>query len=515
MSEVTRRDFVKGAVAGGVAMATGGLSLGEGQRPRRPNILLIIDDQHSPRAMGWTGQTQVRTPAIDRLASQSVNFTNGYCNSPVCAPTRHCIYTGLHTPQHGALMNDKPMRPDVRTFIAQLNQAGYTTANIGKMHNAPYTDRRDFQYVLNHEFFTSDGGITHYGPWLRAQLAKRGLKSQHKRWSKPVTEGARTWLQDPKCIAHINWMPEDLTPEYWITQQSLAFMKDQAANRPDKPFFLHASYFPPHHPYGPIKKYADMYDPADIKLPPNYDRAGMTRWWRGRKATSDLPDAEVRRWIARYFAFTTQLDVQIGRLLEGLARLGRAEDTIVIFTSDHGDMLAEHGRFYKGLMDEGSVGVPFMIRFPGVSKVRKESALVSHVDLPPTILAAAGITPGAELVGNDLRPLLAGKAWDRNRAVFSVIHHRLPFSNMMWRRGDYKLIASPGRRGTDQVNYKLFNMAKDTYEMNDLAGEAASSAVLKRMKDELMAYWAPLEKLLPAKMPPSKRGPAPNFTWPP
>ena len=523
MSEVTRRDFLRGAAAGGLALGLSGMAelAAAGEGGRRPNVLLIIDDQHSPRAMGWTGQTQVKTPHLDRLAAGSVRFTNGYCNSPICGPARHSIYTGLHTPSHGVLLNGLPMYDGVETFIAQLNRSGYTTANIGKMHNAPYTHRRDFQFVLNHEFFTSEAGVTHYGPWLRAECAARGIKPPQRPWSRP-REGYRNWQEDPERLAHVNWMSEDLTPEYWITDQSLAFIADQKANRPNKPFFLHASYFPPHHPYGPIKKYADMYDASKIKLPPNFSLRGVRQWAKGKNKPRDLDEAGVRRLIAHYFAFTTQLDAQIGRLLDGLAKLGVADNTIVIFTSDHGDMLGEHGRFYKGLMDEGSVGVPFMVRWPGVAKARAERALVSHVDLAPTILSAAGIKPGDKLVGKDLRPLLAGKKW-ADRGVFSVIHHRMPFSSIMWRRGDYKLSGRPGalRRGGRgggaggaKVHYQLFNMAKDPYEQRDLANDPKHAAVLKRMKAELEAYWRPLAKLLPEKRPPTVRTGKHRYTWP-
>ncbi len=519
MSKVSRRDFLRGAAAaGGLAVAgpLAGLASAAdaGGKPRRPNVLLIIDDQHSPRAMGWTGQTQVKTPQLDRLAAESVRFTNGYCNSPVCGPARHSLYTGLHTPSHGVLMNERPMYDGVETFIAQLNRSGYTTANIGKMHNAPYTHRRDFQFVLNHEFFTSDAGVTHYGPWLRAQCAARGIKPPPRRWSQPRA-GYKNWQEDPQGLAHVNWMSEDLTPEHWITEQSLAFVADQVKNRPDKPFFLHASYFPPHHPYGPIKKYADMYDAGEMKLPPNFSMEGFRRWARGKNKPKGLDEAGVRRLLAHYFAFTTQLDAQIGRLLDGLAKLGVADNTIVIFTSDHGDMIAEHGRFYKGLMDEGSVGVPFMVRWPGVTKPRSEPALVSHVDLAPTILAAAGITPGDKLVGDDLRGLLAGKDWPKDRPVFSVIHHRLPFSSIMWRRGPYKLAGRMGGRpGAPVVSYALFNMDADPYEQNDLARDPKHAAVFKRMKAELDAYWAPLAKLVPDKLPPARRTGRHNYTWP-
>ncbi len=166
---------------------------------QRPNIVLIVDDQHNFRAGGWAGGSQVQTPSLDHLASQSVLFTNAYCNSPVCAPTRHTLYTGLYPSEHGVLCNDLPMRDGIPTLIAQLADAGYTTANIGKMHNCPYHHRRDFQYVLHHEFFVGDGGISHYGPYLRWELRRRGLK-EGAPWATP-SPGLSNWLQDPQCIA--------------------------------------------------------------------------------------------------------------------------------------------------------------------------------------------------------------------------------------------------------------------------------------------------------------------------
>ena len=511
MGQITRREFLKASVAGAATLAAGGLALADSGGGKRPNILLIIDDQHNRRHMGWTGASQVKTPHLDSLARGSVRFTNAYCNSPICGPARHCIYTGLHTPQHGSLMNEQAMRDGLTTMVARLNAAGYTTANVGKMHNAPYTDRRDFQYVLHHEFFISDTGATHYGPWLRKQLAARGLKNRTGAWNRPASP-ARSWLADPNCVAHINPMPEDLTPERWTTDQSLAFVSDQLEHRPDKPFFLHASYFPPHHPYAPIRKYAKMYDPAKMKLPPNFDADRLKRWCTGKRRPASLDADGVRRWMAMYFGFITQLDAEIGRLLDGLKRLGAADSTIVIFTSDHGDLMGEHGVFYKGLMYEGSVGVPMLIRSPGVTP-RDESATVSHVDLPATVLSAAGVEVPTEYVGDDLAPLMAGKAW-KDGAALSVIHHRLPFSQIMWRRGDWKLIGAPLGRRTRRVRYSLYNLAKDPWEKTDLAADPASAATLATLKAELADYWRPLAKLVPATLPPAVKTPRCNFTWP-
>ena len=468
--------------------------------PRRPNILLIIDDQHNPRVLGHTGACEVQTPCLDELASQSVVFSNAYCNNPVCAPTRHTLYTGLYASDHGVYVNDLPMREDVSTLMAALNEAGYTTANVGKMHNCPYHHRRDFQYVLHHEFFIDHGGISHYAPYLDAQVEQRGLRRPARRWGQP-RKGLRSWLQDPECIAGENWVPEELTAERWVTDESLAFIRDQLVRRPDQPFFLHASYFPPHHPYRPIAKYAKMYDPAAMALPPNWSPVAPRG---GMGAAGQLSADDVRRFRAHYFGFVTQLDAEIGRLLGGLEALGVAGNTIVLFMSDHGDMLGEHGRMYKGVMFEGSARVPFMVRWPGVTSPRQEGALISHADVVPTLLRAVGLPDdalGCELPGCDLEPLLRqGSSADwQERSIYAEYLTPWPYGHLMLRRGPYKLIRS---REDGQERQALYDVANDPWELNDLADDAKHRATVAALSRELDARWERQRAAMPADPPP-------------
>ncbi|MFH1740365.1 MAG: sulfatase-like hydrolase/transferase, partial [bacterium] len=484
--------------AGGAAIASGCATLQKHIQSKRPNVLLIVDDQHSPRAVGCAGQSQAITPNLDRLAAEGVRFTNGYCSSPVCAPTRHTLYTGLYISEHGVLHNDLPMR-DVPTMISMLNQAGYTTANIGKMHNAPYHHRRDFQYVLHHEFFDCAAGISHFAPFLKHHLNRRGI--QPKDWSKP-RPGKQTWLEHVDTIAFTaDWLPEDLTAEHWITDESLRFIRSQLADRPDQPFFLHASYFPPHHPYAPIPKYAALYQPEAMELPPNYSREKLAEWCKSKSTPDGITDEEVKRMRACYFGFCAQVDAEIGRLLKGLDQLGVAENTMVIFVSDHGDMLGEHGRFYKGVMYEASARVPFIVRWPGVSDPREESVPVMHADLVPTILCAAGVNVPASLPGRDLRPLLGGAGNWSDRAIYSE-YFSASASHLMIRRGPFKLIASaPYGRWTD-FQYNLFNVVDDPWECVDLAEDPTQGRLLRELQAELMTIWNRQREFLPKEIPP-------------
>jgi len=486
---------------------------GQEKSARPPHVLLIICDQLNPRAMGWTGQTQVKTPNLDRLAATGVCFTNAYCASPLCAPTRHSIYTGLFPSDHGVLMNDRPMREGTRTLMDYLNKAGWTTANIGKMHNAPYHCRRDFQYVLHHEFYVDDAGISHYVPFLAGEISRRGLTPRS--WITP--RSGLSWLEDVNTVAFTNWMPEDITPEHWITDECLKFIRDQISHRPNRPFFLHASYFPPHHPYGPIAKYAKMYDPAKVQLPPSFSRTKLDRWCGGRYTPAHMTDEDVKRWIAYYYGFVTQLDAEVGRLLDGLDQLGVSSNTVVIFTSDHGDMLAEHGMFYKGVMYEASARVPFIVRWPGTRQGVREASLVSHVDIMPTVLRLAGLEPEAGLRGEDLRPAIIGQG-RHDRPVYSEFfgeaQAQLLFGSLMYRQGPYKLIVSHSGPGKEQADYELYNVDEDPWEMENLADKPAMVPIFRSLQEAFTAIWKRQETKLPDKMPPAIARSVYQIAWP-
>ena len=472
--------------------------------PEQPNIVFVYCDQMNPRAMGWTGQMEVKTPHLDDFSEISYCFTNAYCASPVCAPARHSIYTGVYPSRHWVLKNDMRMNEDYTTIMAMLNEEGYTTANIGKMHNAPYHHRRDFQYVLNHEFFVGPAGISHYDAFLRSELDKRGITDY--RPYKHVPE-EKVWLQVKEGIANVNPLTEELIPEHWMTREALKFMDDQVTNRPDNPFFLHLSYFPPHHPYMPIKKYADMYleNMEDLELPPNYDHERLQRWCKSGRMTPDsLSEEDVKYFRALYFGFMTQLDAALGDLFQGIEERGLLKNTIIVFTADHGDNLGEHGLFYKGNMYEGSVRVPLMVYWPGHElKGRKViSDNVSQVDLVPTLLEAAGIVPSDHMAGRNMMPLMTGKESWEDHSVYSEYYTRNQEpSQLMLRKGDYKFIYTSDTETGDWETY-FYNIKEDPWEMNNAMDDPQYADILLNYTNELMNdYWNDMQRHAPPKMP--------------
>lgn len=499
-----RNSFLRNMTRLVVALAGTCLIYGCQAKQKPPNIVFIFVDQMSPRAMGWTGQTEVKTPNLDGFSQRSYCFTNAYCTSPVCAPARHSLYTGVYPSRHWVLKNDMRMNEEFTTIMAMMNEKGYTTANIGKMHNAPYHHRRDFQYVLNHEFFMGPAGISHYDAYLKSELEKRGLEYNHP--FNQIPEG-KIWLQVKEGIANVNPLPEELIPEHWMTREALHFMDDQVAKRADHPFFLHLSYFPPHHPYMPVKKYADLYleHMDNLRLPPNYDHERLQRWC---KSSSMRPDSlsieDVKYFRALYFGFVTQLDAALGDLFAGMEKRGLFKNTIIVFTSDHGDNLGEHGQFYKGNMYEGSVRVPLMVYWPEKKlkgrKIIKDN--VSHVDLVPTLLEAAGIESPEYMAGKNMLPLMRGKESWEDHSVYSEYYSqdRGP-TQLMLRKGDYKFIFTTDTETGAWETY-FYNIREDPYEMNDEMEDPKHADLLYDIVEEVMTdYLNGISKNAPPEMP--------------
>ncbi len=486
-------------------------------KERPLNYIIIFDDQHNSKHMGWTGQGEgIKTPNIDRLAAESVTFTNAYSSCPVCAPARHSVYTGLYPSRHGVVHNDRALPEGVPTMMEQLAEAGYTTANVGKMHFAPYNERHGFQYVLNHEFFADDAGISHFRPWLDREVERRGLTAErYPQWSQ--TDPPADWSLSVNSLGFEHDVPVELTSEHWVTDNSIEFIEDQLKQRPDQPFFLHASYFAPHHPYGVVKEF-NTYKPEDMVIPPSWSAEKADAFGKARRERSNYPafsEADFKELKATYFGFITQLDYEIGRLLDYIdSNPELAENTVILFLSDHGDRMGEHGMLYKGgdgAMLEGSAGIPFMVRWPG-QKPRMEKTPVSHIDIMPTFLAASGIDAAMDLPGMDLKPLMESEeteaTWEE-RTVFSEWLSPYPFRYIMARKGKYKFIADFRQDIYPEMESILYDMEEDVWEMNNLANDPAYASVVSDFKEAVLEHYDRQIAFLPAEIPPV----VPRSTW--
>jgi arylsulfatase A-like enzyme len=413
-------------------------------RPRRPNILFLLPDQLRAQALGCMGNRDVRTPHLDRLAREGVLFRNSLANSPVCCPARAILMTGQYCHRNGMVANDLRLRESHLTIAEILGQEGYRTGFIGKWHLdggprlpgfvPPGPRRQGFEF------------------WAANECAHTHFKTQYFRDS-----------PDP--------IPVDrFEPEAW-TDEALGFLRGSARDR--RPFFLCVFMGPPHDPYLAPEHYTKMYDPAKIEMRPN--------WRPGDRVPG-------RKEIAAYYAATTAVDDQIGRMLALLDEQSMAEDTIVLVSSDHGDMLGSQGEVLKRKPWEESIRVPGILRYPRrVKPGRTEDALFSHVDIAPTLLRLCGVRPPRSMQGTDLAGVVLGQSRGGPDSAYLQIF------------GPYQGDRTPeGWRGVRTSRYTyarfrsrpwvLYDVEKDPYQQNNLVGDPAAASLRQEMERRLSAW---------------------------
>jgi arylsulfatase A-like enzyme len=396
---------------------------------RRPNILLITSDQQHWNTLGVTNP-RISTPHLDRLCHEGTRFSRAYCNSPVCSPSRATIITGQYPAWHGCWTIGVKLPEDAPTVGDALGAAGYDTMLIGKAHFQPLASDpeggqvslecqptlrdlafwRDFTgpwYGFSHiEVARNHADESHVGQHYALWLEEQGLAN----WR----DYFQPWPPDERApVRRHRWdLPQELHYTTWTAERSIAAIDRSVAA--EKPFFLWASFHDPHPPYLVPEPWDSLYDPADMEpgtlLPGELDRMpphfGLTQqpnpdfsaWretpWPNHGFHSHLADeAELRKNMAVYYGMISFMDAQIGRILGRLDELGIAEDTLIVFSTDHGHFLGQHGLTAKGAFHyEDLLRLPFIVRWPGRVPAGVENAsLQSLVDLAPTFLSACGL----------------------------------------------------------------------------------------------------------------------------
>ncbi len=355
------------------------------------NILLILSDQHAGSVSGPYGHPIVQTPNMDRLAAEGTVFENNYCNSPICVPSRMSLMTGLHLRHNQIWDNGAPLPSDTVTWAHQLKAAGYDVVLSGKMH---------FR------------GLDHLHGF-RAQLAY-DINAQNLPHIRSWDEGLEVRAEPSTSIKAEAGRSKEVEADDAVTAAALNYLRDPA--RQEQPWAMVAGYVAPHPPFVVPQQYLDLYPPDEMPLPeipdghleslhPAYQRQMAWRGWQ----PGGIPDENIRRARAVYYGLVTYLDDQIGLLLDALDETGQREDTVVIYMSDHGELLGEHGLWYKCNFYEGSAHVPLIIA--GVGKAgQRIPAVTSNVDLTATLLDLAGLTSISPIDGDSLIPLLMGTA---------------------------------------------------------------------------------------------------------
>jgi choline-sulfatase len=467
---------------------------------RSPNIVLVLADQLVPFLTGAYGHPVLRTPHLDALAARGVRFDAAYTPYPLCAPARAAMLTGRYASSFGCFDNAALFPADVPTVAHYLTGAGYATAAAGKMHFVGPDQLHGFDRRLNPDIFPA--GFD----WLPLPDDQgRFPAGGHAHQYVPPQVGVRRWTKF-------------LSYDEETTYHAVDFIRERARTAADDPYFLVASLHHPHDPFQVTQEYWDLYEdaPIDVPSPPppgGWPRSAFDDWLDAAHSCAevDLADPRAMRALRRsYYALVSFVDAKLGQIVGALDRTGQSRDTVVIVTSDHGDMLGERGMVQKRCFYEWSARVPLVMAFGSgehAGTVLRQP--VSLIDLAPTLLDLAGVPAEgrAPMDGRSVLPLLAGGTTsddgdvggdprsegdgsggdgDPGREVFSEYHvEKVHAGGFLVRSGRYKYTL------IHQHHEQLFDVVTDPGERRDLVDDPGYRPVRDRLRGRILATFDP------------------------
>jgi arylsulfatase len=500
----------------------------------RPNFLIICTDQMRADHVGCAGNPVIRTPHLDALAAQGVNLGRAYANNPMCMPGRATLFTGLTPRGHRVRTNGIPLDRSIPTLPGALAEVGYHTALIGKVHLSifGYGQTPDSSYLppdrfpeliehwktgciervptpyygLQHVEITLGHGTEVYGNY------DQWLKRQHPaQWGRlRSTPVEASLLGAEGCGAYPLEEPYHHTA--YVADRSIAYLRQ---HKGCARFFLMCSFPDPHHPYCPPRPWDGMYSPKEVIAP--VGREGelddLAPFFReiqqrgllisGRSRPTHMPQAHRLEILAYTYGMVSLIDHHVGRVLDVLDELGLAEKTVVVFLSDHGDMMGDHGLLNKGPFHfEGLLRVPMIWRWPGRFRPTSSPALASLLDVPPTILELAGVPVAQGPFPEAMTPPEAPEqppAWPgRSRVPFLtgqtdrvqdsvVVENDEDYLGLRLRTlvtPTYKITTYTGHRGPEPYG-EVFNLANDPHELHNLWNSPAHAGLRRKLIEEL------------------------------
>ncbi len=468
----------------------------------RPNLLFIMDDQHRHDYLSAAGASFLNTPNLDRLASRGIRFTQCITNAPVCAPARIGLASGLQPARLGCLDNNCYLPRHITPYYARLRDAGYRVGCVGKLDLAkpdPYNGRRGdrprvFGWGFTHpeecegkmHAGTADEPRGPYGFWLEEQGLFEAFRADY------AARQARGWIEG---ASHDSVLPTEAFEDAYIGRRAAEWI-DTIPD--DYPWHLFVSFVGPHDPFDPPAEYADRY--RDAEVPPavrsgresggreGYGREGQGCEGGGREGSGrecsgregkpdwvnarrrDLSGEEIAVTRRQYSAAIELIDDQVGRIIDAVERRGIGADTVVVFASDHGEMLGDHGLYTKSVPYEAALRVPLIAAGPDIPGGRTSDALVELIDVNPTLCALAGLPAQEGLDARDLGPVLAGeRTAHREEAASALREFRLV------RTAERKLVA----HHTGEV--ELYDLESDPDELENVADDRPEEvAALRR-----------------------------------
>ena len=418
------------------------------------NIVFIFADQMHRYALRCMGTGDIHTPNLDRLASEGMLFTNAYSNCPICGPFRINLFTGLYTSQTGTYRNGDRIPANTPTLAGLLNAHGYHTSYVGKWHiggagNIPILEEL-------RGGFTGFIGYQCYNGFYKDVVFYDETNQLH------AFNKHRTCVTTDLALGRLEGMV-------------------------DQPFALFVSYQAPHYPEQPDPEYEALYKDKDItRRLNNSDIDPYTRTYSppSPQPSELCPDYQrygnnLDEYLRLYYGMVSQVDAEVGRLVDALERLGIADHTVVLFTSDHGDMQGSHGLKNKSLPFEESAGIPLIVHVPGGNAGVVSDAIVSGIDFFPTCLGYAGAPIPAGLPGTNFAPLTLGENQELAGPVFSEMTDWV-----MAREGDWKLVVDKNTGGASM----LFNLRDDPYEQHNLVGDGGFTDIEMILRQRISSW---------------------------
>ena len=408
---------------------------------RKPNIVFVFADQWRAQSTGYAGNPDIKTPNLDKLVSEGVCFTNAISICPVSAPFRSMLLTGKYVLKNGMFMNDAKLDTDTESFARLFKQQGYNTAYIGKWHLdgncrsafIPKERRQGFDY------------------W-------KVLECSHS------YDNSNYWGNDDKLHT---WDGYDAEAQ---TKDAIAYIEEQSKSK--KPFCLILSWGPPHAPYNTApKEFQSLYENIDIKLRPNVPK--------------ELAE-ETKAILKGYYAHCSALDSYIRQLQDAIKRSNIEDNTIFVFTSDHGDMINSHGQMGKQKIYEESAKVPFIIKYPSLfgNEGKKSDFLLNTLDILPTILGMSGIKVPVGLDGENITDIILGKKKDDRKAALVICVQ--PFGNFSKSQGgrEYRGIITKKFTYAKDLSgdWLLFDNVVDPYQLNNLIKDSSYKSTSKKLE---------------------------------
>lgn len=434
---------------------------------KKPNLVYVFADQLRWASVGFNGDDYAETPCLDRLAESCVNMENAFSGHPVCAPYRATLMTGKHTAGGtGMVINELRINPNHRTFAHVLSENGYATSYIGKWHM--YAAKLGDHYNVKNSYIPPGENRLGFNEYFAAY-------NFHHEYYAPK---AYYHLDSPEKIYCSGYEPD--------CQTDLAIERLKYHQKDERPFALFLSIGTPHDPWTPKNvppEYYRRFKDTQFPVPPNYKKHndpyadGWARFLPGKRA-------KLNSWKQVYYAMTSNLDYNVGRLWDYIEQSGLAENTIFVFTSDHGEMFGAQGRHAKNIFYDEAVRVPFLIKWGGRLPAVRNKTPFGTVDIMPTLLGMMGMEPPQGAQGRDLSNIVLNGGFEKNDCLLMGTGPTAIYGNGTEWRGlrSERYTYAVYKRGAKEF---LFDNREDPYQLNNLAADPRYAELKARMKAEM------------------------------